>query len=113
MLETLRRAAEHAEVCAGTQGRWTVPVRRLKRKEKRDASSARPHRVGTRRRFFTSSQAARRRASQAFAKQARAMSGARVATRRKLLTAVYVTGAYGPVAHAQARACRARRRRKR
>ena len=61
------------------------PLEVLKRREKRDASSARPHRVGTRRRFFTSSQAARRRASQAFAEQARAMSGARVATRRLLL----------------------------
>ena len=79
--------------------------RRLKRREKRDASRARPHRVGTLRRFFTSCQAA------AYAEQARARSGARVATRR--YCAVYVTGAYRPVAHAQACARRVRRRRKR
>ena len=54
--------------------------------------------------------APRRPAWQAYAKQALKVWGAR---RAASPTAVYVTGEYEPVAHAQARARRARRRRKR
>ena len=85
LLNMQKSALEHR---AGGQSQFVKNERKnappLEENRKRDASRARPHRVGTRRRFFTSSQAACRRASQAYAEQARARSGARVATRRLL-----------------------------
>ena len=86
LLNMQKSALEHR--AGGKNERKNAPPLEEKTK-KRCFARARPHRVETRRRFFTSSQAARRRASQAYAEKARARSGAG-ARRDASPTAVYM-----------------------